>query len=362
MTKQRVEVLDTLRAFALLGVVVVNSASFVYAWSAPVAGAVDPPGSALAALVHGVIVALFQNKSYPLLAFLVGYGIALQLRNYTPQTVARRKRVAYTLLALGLAHGLLLYFGDILFAYGLMSLILIWAARVRLRILWRWCKGLAAYVVLITALYSTFSLDAPQAVLRDATTWAEVMEINASTYAWVLFAMPFDLLPVVLTFGLAGLIAGRLRWLEDARRWAPQWQRMVRIALPWGLVLNLLNGVVCAALAYHGHYYNVFQQSVPTLIGPLMAAGWVAWVALSSQRGVPWLHTLAPLGRYTLSMYLGTSLLLVLALPAAGLGLSMHVGTVGTFVGALAAYALWLVVARSMARRGLRGPIERLLR
>jgi uncharacterized protein len=362
MAKPRVEVLDTLRAFALLGVVVVNSASFVYAWSGPAAGAVDPPGSMLAAGVHGVIVALFQNKSYPLLSFLVGYGIALQLRGYTAEAAARRKRAAFILMALGLAHGVLLYFGDILFAYGVMSLILIRLARTRISTLWRVCKWLAAYVVLITLSYGAFSMDVPQAIFRDTYTWREVFTINAGTYGWMLAALPFDLLPVVTTFGLLGLIAGRLRWLEDSRRWAPQWQRIVQVALPWGLALNIANGLACAVFAYHGHYYNLLLQSAPTVIGPVLAAGFAAWIALAVQRGTALAAMLAPAGRYTLSMYLGTSFVLMFMLPGAGLGLSAYVGTAATFAGALGLYAVWIASAHALARRRIRGPVERLLR
>jgi uncharacterized protein len=362
MRKPRVEVLDTLRALALLGVIAVNSASFVYGGNSPVAGAVDPADSVFAALVHGLVVALFQNKAYPLLAFLLGYGIALQLRNATPHAIARRKRVAFTLAALGLAHGFFVYFGDILLAYGVASLILIRVARTRLRKLVRLWKWLAVYVVIVALLYGFAGEQALQPVLRDTAVWSDLLMLNASLYGWSLVGMPFDLLQVVLLFGIAGLVAARLRWLEDARRWRKHWAWLAHTLLPWALALNIATGALCAWYALADNYTFLLQQTLPMLLGPLLTAGLLGWVALALQRGNAWLHAITPVGRYTLSMYLCTSLVLLLTLPVAGLGLSQHIGTAGTFAFSLLIYAAWVALALLLARRGIAGPFERLLR
>jgi uncharacterized protein len=361
VSSSRIQVVDLLRLLALAGVVVVNCASFKYAWTSPVAGIVEPAGSVAAALAHGLIVALFQNKAYPLLAFLVGYGVALQLRQPTAHNRQRRTRVAYWLIVLGLLHGLLLYFGDILLAYGIMSLILIRLVRARLRTLWRICRWLAAYMVVITLLASTLPLDIPTPLLANAATWLEALHINASTYGFALMGLPFDLLPLVTLFGLLGLIAARLRWLEHAHHWQPTWQRIARVALPWGLGLNIANGLACAVLGYHGLYYNVLQQMAPFLIGPLLSLGIVAAVALQMQHATPLLTRLAPAGRYTLSMYLGTSLVLMFSIPAAGFGLGVQLDTVRMLIASLALYALWVGIALWMAQRRIKGPVERLL-
>jgi uncharacterized protein len=362
LTSSRIQVVDVLRVLALAGVVVVNCASFEYAWTSPVAGLVEPAGSVAAAIVHGLIVALFQNKAYPLLAFLVGYGIGLQLRRASAQAIQRRKRVGYVLMALGVAHGLLLYFGDILLAYGVMTLILVQLARTRLRTLWRVCIWLAVYVLAITLLSNMMQLDIPTPELGNAATWGEVWQINASAFGIALLALPFSLLPLVTAFGLLGLVAARLHWLERAGHWQHAWQAITRVALPWGLALNLANGVACAVLGYQGLYYHLLQLTVPLIIGPVLSLGLVAAIALRMHRGAPLLARLAPAGRYTLSMYLGTSTLLMLCIPQAGLGLGIAFGTVATFLVSLGLYAAWIGLALQLAQRRIQGPVECLLR
>ncbi|MFM2399267.1 MAG: hypothetical protein RL341_1424 [Pseudomonadota bacterium] len=362
-TAQRVEVVDALRALAMAGVVVVNTASFALAGSGPIAGIVEPAGSVLAACVHGIIVALFQNKAYPLLAFLVGYTMAMQMRGGAAHLIARRKRVALIMIALGLIHGFILYFGDILLAYGLMMLILVRLRKTRLRYVLRAAIVVGVIAVLTSISFLTTKAQDVTYALGDAATWAEAITENARMFSYSVVALPIGLLPAVLVFGLLGLAAGRLRWLEAPHRWAAQWRGVARVGLTWGLLLNLANGVFSGITAYRGTHYDFAEFTLPGTVGPLLTAGIVAAVALRFAAGnANGLRALAPAGRYTLSMYLGTSAVLMLTIPQAGLGLSQRLGTAGLFVFALALCVVWIAIALTLAKRGIAGPAERLLR
>jgi uncharacterized protein len=360
---QRAEVVDALRALAMAGVVVVNTASFALAGAGPIAGTVEPAGSALAACVHGIIVALFQNKAYPLLAFLVGYTMAMQMRGGAAHAITRRKRVAFIMIALGLIHGFLLYFGDILLAYGLMMLILVRLRKTRLRYVLRGAVVIGVISVLMsTSFYTTKAQDVTRA-LGDAPTWAQALAENAQMFAYSMAALPIGLLPAVLVFGLLGLAAGRLRWLEAPHHWTAQWRRVASVGLTAGLLLNLANGIFSGVTSYRGTHYDFAEFTLPNAVGPLLTAGIVAAIALRFADGKAiWLRALAPAGRYTLSMYLGTSAVLMLTLPQAGLGLSQQLGTPGLFLFALALCAVWIMIALALAKRGIAGPAERLLR
>ena len=113
---------DALRALALLGVLVVNGAGYLVAPWGPLLGERSPAGSALALAVQAAQAAFLQGKAYPALAFLFGMGLWLAQRG-RPVAVARQRGVARQkrLLLLGVLHGVLIYFGDILTMYALVG-------------------------------------------------------------------------------------------------------------------------------------------------------------------------------------------------------------------------------------------------
>lgn len=148
---------DALRALALAGVLAVNAQSYTTGpWGTPL-GVPLPADSAFAALAHAAVAAVFQGKAYPLLAFLFGYAFALSARERGPGFAAHRTRRMGRLLALGLAHGLLVFSGDILTAYALCGMVLLHAAGWRLRTLRRACLGASAVALLMWALLAAAS-------------------------------------------------------------------------------------------------------------------------------------------------------------------------------------------------------------
>lgn len=128
----RLAVVDALRGFALLGILMVNIGAFsstFYGLEIPDPKFVAPFDRA----VQFAISALFETKFYLLFSFLFGYSFTLQMsssertgRPFAPQIL---RRLA-TLWVIGLIHAALLYHGDILTTYALLGLVLL-AARVR---------------------------------------------------------------------------------------------------------------------------------------------------------------------------------------------------------------------------------------
>jgi uncharacterized protein len=119
---ERISALDTLRGFAVLGILVMNVQSF----AAPMAAYINPTayGDLTGAnlLVWAVSHLLFDQKFMTLFSVLFGAGILL----FTSRAVAKGhspRRLHYRrmlwLLLFGAAHGYLLWYGDILFSYAL---------------------------------------------------------------------------------------------------------------------------------------------------------------------------------------------------------------------------------------------------
>ncbi|HET7773670.1 MAG TPA: hypothetical protein VFK82_07585, partial [Burkholderiaceae bacterium] len=198
--RSRADIIDALRIWALLGVFVVNFVSYPGTPMGTPIGTPNPADSTFALGIHAFIAATFQGKSYPLLMFLFGYSFALSMRSMRGtqslvEALAHRKGRMLVLLGLGMAHGLLVYMGDILTAYAICGLILLRFARRSTRELLRTLKVLLALwavsFVLIQLASSAFIFSqlgepvvAPDPALSFAGvgSWAAFLGLNSLTY------------------------------------------------------------------------------------------------------------------------------------------------------------------------------------
>ena len=109
---------DVIRGFALLGILVVNI-QYVGLSSKGLQGYyIDSLANEVAGFL---IFALFQGKFYLLFSFLFGYSSSYIIRGASSNRIRWIKRCLF-LMALGIIHGTLLWFGEILFIYGLFGL------------------------------------------------------------------------------------------------------------------------------------------------------------------------------------------------------------------------------------------------
>jgi len=121
---ERVDTIDILRGLALFGILAANMRGF-----AGPAGTYFMPERFWPALhdrlAQALIDTFVQGKFLAIFAFLFGVGFAVQFERAEGRrfgwTYARR---ALLLIAFGLVHGLLIWFGDILLMYGLTGLFL----------------------------------------------------------------------------------------------------------------------------------------------------------------------------------------------------------------------------------------------
>ena len=125
---ERINSLDTLRGFALLGILPANILVFglhIAASSDPtVAGGATGLNLASWALFH----ILVEGKLRCLFSMVFGAGVILLTARAEARNSASAADIYYRrnlwLLAFGLAHGFLLFWGDILFSYALCALVL----------------------------------------------------------------------------------------------------------------------------------------------------------------------------------------------------------------------------------------------
>ena len=110
----RLPAIDLARGIALLGVALVNVHAFAASWSS-VYG-LDLAESAADLIAEYANALLFTHRSYPVLAFLFGVGLAWQWQRL-PEADRQPNRLRarlWALLLIGVAHGLLLWPGEVL--------------------------------------------------------------------------------------------------------------------------------------------------------------------------------------------------------------------------------------------------------
>jgi len=124
-TADRIKSLDVMRGFALLGILAVNAAFFAAPWQA----AVDPTAPPLAVTDETlwswlVMHTFFEFKCITLFTMLFGasiYMVGGERKDKSRGAVLLRRLL--WLAVFGLIHGLLIWYGDILFHYALTGLI-----------------------------------------------------------------------------------------------------------------------------------------------------------------------------------------------------------------------------------------------
>ncbi len=358
---QRETLPDTLRALALIAVLVVNAVGYASAPWGPTLGFRTPPDSAWASLTQGFVAAALQGKGYTTLAFVFGMSLWLAARNRPrPEALRRGQRRQRRLLALGIFHGAFLYFGDILTLYALVGRQLL----SRLHMPWGrfrrhlgWALGWAVLAKLVLLAFTLMAAESPArpdtpSLSSAQGAWA-FFQLNAGFYAAIQIVALIVGGPVMYLCMVAGVAAARLRLLTH-RRWRPLWRRGLWLAGPPLLVLGIAYGW---AWAVHDPATDIdpWTEALGDLISLPMAACYLAAVVLASDGGrARWCGWLAPLGQRTLTLYVGHSALSLVLLSGAGWALAPT--TLQTVLGSIGLWLLALAAARLSGRR--RWPLE----
>ncbi|SEL69913.1 Uncharacterized membrane protein YeiB [Roseateles sp. YR242] len=355
---QRVAVVDALRAVALLPVVVVNWVGYP---ALPDGGPLSPPApmdSALAQVLSWLLHGLIAGKGISLLAFLFGYSQALSQTARSASALEHRRQRLKRMAILGLLHGCLLYMGDILTTYAACGwLMLGWMARTmgELRVRLRVVVALNLLIILLTLVLAQMPISGATSVSLSAPSpWSVWVMRNMGHYLGTMLMVIVLGLPLPLLLMTLGLMAGRLR-LFSHPRWRPMLARWVRRWWLPALLLNLVGVSVLWPGLQTGDAYATSRYAIgylyPTML--LLSVAVPALVMACHQRPA-WLALLAPLGRHTLTLYIGSSVLSLLLF--SGAGLAWQPGTAVVLALALLYWGGGLILAHKLGSRRL--PLE----
>lgn len=256
---------DLARGAMLLFIAIANAPWYLWGAETRMLSQHPADGSALDRVVQTLSLVFIDARSYPMFAFLFGYGIwqiyRRQAARGVPQVDAKRalRRRQWWLLLFGLAHAALLWAGDVIGAYALIGLVVVWLFLDRKdRTLAVWAGALAALlaVLALVSFAAGLALNAAGGDLAavGGGNAADFVDdgIGQSSYlasvlsrigTW-LFLLPVQgflslTMPAAV---LLGILAARRGLLDEPERHRKQ---LRRIAVA-GLGLGWLGGLVTA--------------------------------------------------------------------------------------------------------------------
>ncbi|SEG98197.1 Uncharacterized membrane protein YeiB [Nonomuraea solani] len=326
-------------------------------------------GGLLDRLVAGVQILLVDGRALPMFAALFGYGL-VQLANRQAAMGRSRSQIrrvlrrrSLWLLAFGFCHALLLFFGDILGAYGLVGLVLIgFVQRTDRALLRAAVAGLVLHVVVLAA-FGLLTVSAPKgdtpAALADPVE-ALVMRL----IGWAGMTPTYFAASVVSAF-LLGIWAARRRLLDEPAAHRELLSRVAVVGVGAAVVGGVPLMLVDTRVWVPSTAVSIAAYVLHSLTGIAGGLGYAALIGLAvsrMRRGTPGpvVTALVACGQWSLTCYLLQSVIFtaVFAPYAGGLG-----AVAGDAAASGIAVVTWLgTVLLATALRGRRGPAEILLR
>jgi uncharacterized protein len=382
--KERIPILDVVRGFALLGILIMNMPGFSTSYFAEADGShlwTDPVNRVAEAARD----MLFSGKFNSMFSLLFGIGFTIQLGRMEARDPANARALYLRRLAVlavfGVVHAAVFWTGDVLHIYALLGLLLFCLRTVSLRAIYI-LLGFCLVVPLLIGLLR-LAITTPELVKRlvaDAQAWEasnnaaygkgtfiQAAREHAREFAYF-YTNPFSLLrtlgfySVMATTMLLGYIIGRKGWVQRIPELMPAIRRMQWWALGIGLLCAAIFGTI-------RELYRVPGPSVIKLIGTnaylLCRLATMCFYVLTMVRlaqSPTWQRRFAPIataGRMPLTNYLSQTLICTTLFYGWGFGLW---GKVGPAAGLLLAIAIFFLIQVPFSRWWLArhecGPLE----
>jgi uncharacterized protein len=372
---RRVELVDALRGFALMGICLVHFMEyFELYWIKQ-----DPTA------LHNVIFFLFAGKAYAIFALMFGLSFFIIMDNQERKGVNFSSRFAWRLLillAIGYIHTLL-YLGDILSILGVIGLSLLFVQKLGSR--WLWIAAILCLLQLpfYYQLYAALAElpganDAPSHWAVFGNVYGAIAKANFTQLValnswdglaakWLFFVESGRGLQLIGLF-IIGLILGRIGFFTQTEKFSTIRVKALVIAILASIVLFALESFIKQLPANSLQEQGMAKMYLEQLVGSYLSTAIMASLVLLFvqlylwQRSGKLLNLLAPCGRISLSIYLIQSVIGVPLFYPFGLGLYETIGQTNSLLLGVAFYTVLIIVAHWWVKRFYYGPVEWLWR
>ena len=389
--QERIHLLDIIRGFALLGILLMNIEFFQRPLLAMMNGFNTEQSGLDYATAWGVYT-FVQGKFYTMFSLLFGMGFVLFLDRALAKSSKPRLLFFRRILVLGIfgaLHISLLWSGDILLNYAIVGLFLLLFVNTTAKRLWKWGAALIIIPVgffWLGAWGIQFGLNSPEGpvMLADIEAQREAIEQTIASghqiYAQGSYAevLAYRLNEVALLYGGGGIVffvpiilGTVLIGAAFARAGIFTRANEHRKALRNMLLFGLLIGVPSALfIGFRGlnfdmmlpDYRGALIFTLQTVANVALCFAYMAAIALAYLNGKRWLQYLAPAGRMALTNYLMHSIVFTTLFYSYGFGLYGEFGRFATTLMVFAVYGVQLWFSAWWLKRYQYGPMEWLWR
>lgn len=371
---KRISLIDSLRGFALLGILLVNIHFFNTSLQTISLGVELWDGTANK-LVEMLQTVFINGKFILIFSFLFGLGMILLQESsrargvrFVPLYIRRLS----ALLIVGLLHGVIIWYGDVLTHYSILGLLLLLFARCKSRTILVWAVLLLLLLpVLILGISfispadSSFTAMSPEEIYQTGLFFQErdTMIYGQGTYTQItvqrlndFIASVFNMLmfyPQILGMFLLGAYFGKRKLLHNIRENRSAFVKLMAIGAPIGLGLQLIM-LIPANLP-------LWSEALILFVGaPLLALAYISLFALLYERegGKRLLHAFSYPGKMAFTNYLCQSILCGFMFYGYGLGWFGRVEPVGLLVLGIGIFVVQMLCSKMWLRRFSIGPLE----
>lgn len=364
----RVEFIDSIRGFSLLGILIVNMLNFQYDYDFEKMFDSSFWGQEFGVYLTEI---LFQGSFYPIFSFLFGYSFIKLIESTKAKglnTNAIVVRRGFGLIVLGMLHYIFIWNGDILLYYGacMFFLMMFLSSRIKTMLIWSGVLGALSLVVvpymmnlvygndeLLTDVYAKGAYG--DILLSRITVEDDMMIVTIILAIVTIMFMPilgflFGTM-MVGPFTLLGMVIGKRGHLTEEDR-----GMAYRKGWVWVIVVGL--ALKCATFID-----APWSELVMILGGYVLAIGYIqAFIVFYYSKAAEGLkRLLAGLGRLSLSNYLAQSIICTTIFYSYGLGLFGQLGSMFGLLLAVGLYTAQLFISYLYLKKWRRGPVEWLM-
>ena len=374
-TSERLGVVDALRGFALLAIVLLHNLEHYNLFLAPE----NVPAwlQTIDKYAWDTLFFLFAGMAYATFSLLFGFSFYIQFHNAEKRGIDFRGRFAWRMCLLFLFAQLhaLFYNGDILLLYAVVGFALIpvcklkdktvfWIALILLLLPYEWGRAIYAMInpdyVVSTCHFMPYAMRAQEATANG--NFFEVLCSNISDgqlYSNIWQVENGRLFQTAALF-MFGMLLGRRKYLIKSEESVRFWKKMLKGAVLAFIPLYCLKTFVPDLLTNPSVQipYKIAVPSYANFAFMIILVSIFTLLWFKKEKGYGWQSLLIPYGRMSLTNYISQSIMGVIIYYGFGLAMYKYAGATASLLIALLIFTVQLIFSRWWLACHKQGPLE----